>query len=114
MPLYRIDLSAVVSKYIGETEKNLNKLFDAAEVSNVILLFDEADALFGKRSDVRDAHDRFGNLSISYLLGRMERSKGLVILAAQRRDNLDPAFLRRTRFIIKFPHAFLQKEDEDD
>jgi SpoVK/Ycf46/Vps4 family AAA+-type ATPase len=114
LPLYRIDLSAVVSKYIGETEKNLKQLFDAAEVSDVILLFDEADALFGKRTEVRDAHDRYGNLSIHYLLGRMERSRGLMILAVRRKDNIDPAFLRRTRFIIKFPHAFLRKEDKDE
>ncbi len=114
LPMYRIDLSAVVSKYIGETEKNLNKLFDAAEVSDVILLFDEADALFGKRSEAGDAHDRYGNLSISYLLERMERSRGLLILAAQSGNNLDPAFIRRTLFIIRFPHAFLTKEDEDD
>ncbi len=114
MPMYRIDLSAVVSKYIGETEKNLKRLFDAAEVSDVILLFDEADALFGKRTEVRDAHDRYGNLSIHYLLERMERSRGFVILAVQRKDTIDPAFLRRTRFTIKFPYAHLRKEKDDE
>ena len=114
LPMYRIDLSSVVNKYIGETEKNLKRLFDAAEVSDVILLFDEAEALFGKRTEVRDAHDHYGNISIGYLLEEIERSKGLIILAARRKDNLDPAFTRRTRFIIKFPHAFLTKEDEDE
>ncbi len=114
LPMYRIDLSAVVSKYIGETEKNLKRLFDAAEVSDVILFFDEADALFGKRTGIRDGHDRFGNISISYLLERIERSRGLVILAANRKDNLDPAFIRRTRFVVKFPRPTLSKEDDDE
>ena len=114
IPLYRLDLSAVASKYIGETEKNLRKLFDAAEASDVILLFDEADALFGKRTGVRDAHDRFGNITTNFLLEGIERSKGIVILAASRRSHLDPAFLRRTRFVIKFPHAHLLKDDDDE
>ncbi len=114
LPMYRLDLAAVVSKYIGETEKNLRKLFDAAEVSDVILFFDEAEALFGKRTGVRDAHDRYGNISTSFLLERIERSKGIVILAASRRGDLDSAFARRSRFVIKFPHAFLRKEDEDE
>ncbi len=103
LPLYRIDLSQVVNKYIGETEKNLKRLFDAADVAEVILFFDEADALFGKRTEVKDAHDRYANLEISYLLERMERFKGLAILATNRRSDLDEAFLRRLRFVIEFP-----------
>jgi vesicle-fusing ATPase len=103
LPLYRIDLSQVVNKYIGETEKNLRRLFDAADAADLILFFDEADALFGKRSEVKDAHDRYANLEISYLLERMERCKGLTILATNRRKDLDEAFLRRLRFAIEFP-----------
>ena len=103
LPLYRIDLSQVVNKYIGETEKNLRRLFDAADSSDVILFFDEADALFGKRTEVKDAHDRYANLEISYLLERMERFKGLAILATNRKKDLDEAFLRRLRFVIEFP-----------
>jgi hypothetical protein len=103
MPLYRIDLSQVVNKYIGETEKNLKRLFDLADIADTILFFDEADALFGKRSEVKDAHDRYANLEISYLLERMERFKGLAILATNRRRDLDDAFLRRLRYIIEFP-----------
>jgi len=103
LPLLRIDLSQVVNKYIGETEKNLRKVFDAAEVADVILFFDEADALFGKRTEVRDAHDRYANLEISYLLERMEHFKGLAILATNRKRDLDEAFLRRLRFVVDFP-----------
>jgi hypothetical protein len=103
LPLYRIDLSQVVNKYIGETEKNLCRLFDAADSADVILFFDEADALFGKRTEVRDAHDRYANLEISYLLERMERFKGLAILATNRKKDLDEAFLRRLRFVVEFP-----------
>jgi hypothetical protein len=103
LDLYRIDLSAVVSKYIGETEKNLKRLFDAAEESGVILLFDEADALFGKRSDVNDSHDRYANIEISYLLQRMEAYRGLAILTTNLKDTVDRAFLRRIRFIVQFP-----------
>jgi hypothetical protein len=103
LPLYRIDLSQVVNKYVGETEKNLRLLFDAADASDLVLFFDEADALFGKRSEVKDAHDRYANLEISYLLERMERFKGLAILATNRRKDLDEAFLRRLRFAIDFP-----------
>jgi hypothetical protein len=103
MPMYRVDLSQVVNKYIGETEKNLKKLFDAADIADLILFFDEADALFGKRSEVKDAHDRYANLEISYLLERMERFKGLAILATNRKSDLDEAFLRRLRYIIDFP-----------
>ena len=103
LDLYRIDLSAVVSKYVGETEKNLRKIFDAAEAGGAILLFDEADALFGKRSEVKDSHDRYANIEVSYLLGRMEAYRGLAILTTNLKDTLDPAFLRRIRFIVQFP-----------
>jgi hypothetical protein len=103
LPMYRIDLSQVVNKYIGETEKNLKRIFDAADVSDMILFFDEADSLFGRRTEVSDAHDRYANLEISYLLERMERFKGLAILATNRKKDLDEAFLRRLRYIIDFP-----------
>ena len=103
LDLYRIDLSAVVSKYIGETEKNLRRLFDVAEETGAILLFDEADALFGKRSEVKDSHDRYANIEVSYLLQRMEAYRGLAILTTNFRAALDPAFLRRIRFIVNFP-----------
>jgi hypothetical protein len=103
LDLYRIDLSQVVSKYIGETEKNLRRVFDAAEEGGSILLFDEADALFGKRSEVKDSHDRYANIEISYLLQRMEVYRGLAILTTNMKDALDPAFLRRIRFIVQFP-----------
>lgn len=101
--IYRIDLSQVVSKYIGETEKNLRKLFDAAEDGGTILFFDEADALFGKRSEVKDSHDRYANIEINYLLQRMEAYRGLAILATNRKSALDTAFMRRLRFIVNFP-----------
>jgi SpoVK/Ycf46/Vps4 family AAA+-type ATPase len=101
--LYRIDLSAVVSKYIGETEKNLRRLFDAAEDGGAILFFDEADALFGKRSEVKDSHDRYANIEINYLLQRMEAYRGLAILATNFKSALDAAFMRRLRFIVNFP-----------
>ena len=103
LDLYRIDLSAVVSKYIGETEKNLRRLFDAAEDGGVILFFDEADALFGKRSEVKDSHDRYANIEVNYLLQRMEAYHGLAILATNMKSYLDQAFLRRLRFIVNFP-----------
>ena len=103
LDLYQIDLAGVVSKYIGETEKNLRRIFDAAEDTGAVLLFDEADALFGKRSEVRDSHDRYANLEISYLLQRMESYRGLAILTTNMKHALDPAFLRRLRFIIQFP-----------
>ena len=103
LPMYRIDLSQVVNKYIGETEKNLKRLFDAADISDTVLFFDEADALFGRRTEVKDAHDRYANLEISYLLERMERFKGLAILATNRKKDLDEAFLRRLRYIVDFP-----------
>jgi AAA+ superfamily predicted ATPase len=100
--LYRIDLSAVVNKYIGETEKNLRRLFDAAEDGGAILFFDEADALFGKRSEVKDSHDRYANIEINYLLQRMEGYRGLAILATNMKSALDQAFMRRLRFIVNF------------
>jgi DNA polymerase III delta prime subunit len=101
--LYKIDLSMLVSKYIGETEKNLNRVFSEAETSNAILFFDEADAIFGKRSEVKDSHDRYANIEISYLLQRMEAYDGVVILASNLRGNLDEAFTRRLHFIVEFP-----------
>jgi ATPase family protein associated with various cellular activities (AAA)/winged helix domain-containing protein len=107
--LYRIDLSAVVSKYIGETEKNLRRLFDAAEQGGAILFFDEADALFGKRSEVKDSHDRYANIEINYLLQRMEAFGGLAILATNMKTALDPAFLRRLRFVVNFPFPGLKE-----
>jgi hypothetical protein len=103
LDLYRIDLSAVVSKYIGETEKNLRHVFDAAEDGGAILFFDEADAIFGKRSEVKDAHDRYANIEINYLLQRMEAYRGLAILATNLKSSLDSAFTRRLRFIVNFP-----------
>jgi hypothetical protein len=103
LDLYRIDLSAVVSKYIGETEKNLKQVFDAAEEGGVLLLFDEADALFGKRSEVRDSHDRYANIEVSYLLQRMEAYQGLAVLTTNSKAALDKAFQRRLRFTVSFP-----------
>jgi SpoVK/Ycf46/Vps4 family AAA+-type ATPase len=103
LDLFRIELAEVVSKYIGETEKNLDRIFLAAEQANGILLFDEADALFGKRSEVRDSHDRYANLEISYLLQKMEQFDGIAILATNLRANLDEAFIRRLAFTIHFP-----------
>ncbi len=103
LDLYRIDLSAVVSKYIGETEKNLRRVFDAAEEGGAILLFDEADALFGKRSEVKDSHDRYANIEINYLLQRLEAYRGLAILTTNMKSALDQAFLRRLRFVVDFP-----------
>lgn len=103
LDLYRIDLAGVVSKYIGETEKNLRRIFDAAERSGAILFFDEADALFGKRSEVKDSHDRYANIEVAYLLQRMEEYRGLAILATNMKSHLDQAFLRRLRFVVNFP-----------
>lgn len=103
LDLHRIDLSQVVSKYIGDTEKNLRAVFNAAEQTGAVLLFDEADALFGKRSEVRDSHDRYANIEVSYLLQRMEAYRGLAILTTNKRGSLDHAFLRRLRFLINFP-----------
>ncbi len=103
LDLYRIDLSQAVSKYIGETEKNLRRIFEAAEQSGAILLFDEADALFGRRSEVKDSHDRYANIEVSYLLQRMETYRGLAILTTNMKSALDIAFLRRIRFVVQFP-----------
>jgi SpoVK/Ycf46/Vps4 family AAA+-type ATPase len=103
LDLYRIDLATVVSKYIGETEKNLDKIFTEAADSNSILFFDEADAIFGKRSEVRDSHDRYANIEIAYLLQKMEEYQGIVILATNLRKNLDEAFARRMHFAVEFP-----------
>lgn len=104
LDLYKIDLSQVVNKYIGETEKNLKRIFDAAEEGGAILLFDEADALFGKRSDVKDSHDRYSNIEVSYLLQRMEAYRGLAVLTTNMKNAIDQAFLRRIRFVVRFPY----------
>ena len=104
LDLWRIDLSAVVSKYIGETERNLRSLFDSAEASGAILFFDEADALFGRRSEVKDSHDRYANIEVNYLLQRMEGYRGIAILATNAKAALDNAFLRRLRFVVDFPY----------
>lgn len=109
LDLYKIDLSTLVSKYIGETEKNLEKIFKEAESSNAILFFDEADSLFGKRSEVKDSHDRYANIEVSYLLQRMETYDGITIMATNLRANLDEAFTRRLQFAINFPFP-----DEED
>ena len=103
LDLYRIDLSQVVSKYIGETEKSLRHIFDAAEEGGALLFFDEADALFGRRTEVKDSHDRYANIEVSYLLQRMELYRGLAVLATNTKQALDPAFLRRIRFVVQFP-----------
>jgi predicted nucleic acid-binding protein len=112
LDLYRIDLSSVVSKYIGETEKNLRRVFDAAEQGGAILLFDEADALFGKRTEVKDSHDRYANIEVSYLLQRMEAYRGLAILTTNFRSALDQAFLRRLRFVVDFPFPGAEQREE--
>ncbi|MES1245980.1 MAG: ATP-binding protein [Acidobacteriota bacterium] len=112
LDLYRIDLSTVVSKYIGETEKNLRRVFDAADEGGAILLFDEADALFGKRSEVKDSHDRYANIEVSYLLQRMEAYRGLAILTTNLKDSLDQAFLRRLRFVVQFPFPDVEQRAE--
>jgi len=101
--VYRIDLSMIMSKYIGETEKNLSKVFDAAEHKDWILFFDEADALFEKKTNVRDAHDKYANQEVAYLLQRIEDYNGLVILATNMKNNIDDAFTRRFQTIISFP-----------
>ena len=103
LDLYKIDLSMVVSKYIGETEKNLRRIFDGAEKGGAILLFDEADALFGKRSEVKDARDRYANMEVAYLLQRIEAYRGLAILTTNLKASIDQAFLRRIRFVVQFP-----------
>ena len=112
LDLYRIDLASVVSKYIGETEKNLRRIFDAADDGGAILLFDEADALFGKRSEVKDAHDRYANIEVSYLLQQMEAYRGLAILTTNLRRALDTAFLRRILFVVEFPFPDVAQRSE--
>ncbi|KYC42237.1 ATPase [Scytonema hofmannii PCC 7110] len=112
LDLYRIDLSAVVSKYIGETEKNLGRIFDAADAGATILLFDEADSLFGKRSEVKDTQDRYANMEVSYLLQRMESYQGLAILTTNLKDSIDSAFLRRIRFVVKFTFPDASQREE--
>lgn len=112
LDLYRIDLSQVVNKYIGETEKNLKKVFDAAEAGGAVLLFDEADALFGKRSEVKDSHDRYANIEVSYLLQRMEAYRGLAILTTNLKSAMDKAFLRRIRFTVHFPFPDVEQRAE--
>jgi AAA+ superfamily predicted ATPase len=112
LDLYKIDLSSVVSKYIGETEKNLKNVFSEAETSNAILFFDEADALFGKRSEVRDAHDRYANIEINYLLQKMEESEGVVILASNFPKNIDEAFRRRMHFAVEFSQPEREQREE--
>ena len=107
-----VDLSQVVSKYIGETEKHLARLFDAAEDSGAVLLFDEADTLFGKRTEVRDSHDRYANLEVGYLLQRVESFRGLAILTTNARAALDPAFLRRLRVVVSFPYPSAEAREE--
>lgn len=102
LDLYRIDLASVVSKYIGETETNLSRLFDAAERSGAVLLFDEADALFGKRSEIKDSHDRCANIEVAYLLQRIESYRGLAVLTTNVKSALDRAFLRRIRCVVMF------------
>ena len=101
--LMRVDLGRVVSRFVGETEKNLDRLFTTAAASGAVLFFDEADALFGKRSEVKDNHDRYANVEVAYLLQKMESFRGLVILASNQRQNLDPAFLRRLRYVVDVP-----------
>jgi hypothetical protein len=112
LDLYRIDLAATVSKYIGETEKNLRRVFDAADESGALLLFDEADALFGKRSEVKDSHDRYANIEVSYLLQRVESYRGVAILTTNLKSALDTAFLRRLRFVIQFPFPDVSQRAE--
>lgn len=101
--LFRLDLTAIASKYIGETEKNLERVFEMAQQAGAVLYFDEADALFGRRTDVKDAHDRYANVEVGYLLERIEAYEGLVILAANTRTNIDPAFVRRLRYVVALP-----------
>jgi SpoVK/Ycf46/Vps4 family AAA+-type ATPase len=103
LDLMRIDLSSVVSKYIGETEKNLDRVFHSARAGNTLLFFDEADAMFGKRSEVKDAHDRYANIEIAYLLQKLDEHDGAVLLATNLRRNIDEAFLRRLHYIVEFP-----------
>jgi SpoVK/Ycf46/Vps4 family AAA+-type ATPase len=109
LDLYKIDLSSVVDKYIGETEKSLERIFGAAESTNAILFFDEADSLFGKRTGVKDAHDRYANVGVSYLLQRMESFDGITILATNLQANMDEAFTRRLHFVVNFPFPGIEE-----
>ena len=102
--IYRIDLSKLVSKYVDETEKNLDAVFDAAEKKDWILFFDEADALFGKRTDVKDSHDKYANLDVSYLLQRIESFDGLILLAGNKKSKIDPNVLKKLKLVIHFPN----------
>ena len=110
--LYRVNLNNVVSKYIGETEKNLSRIFEDAQKKGWILFFDEADALFGKRSEVKDSHDRYANVEVSYLLSKIEAYRGLVILNSNRKDEIDPAIMCRVEYLIEFsppiPSPYIQ------
>lgn len=101
-PVYRVDLPALISKYIGETEKKLDRVFKKADEKNAILFFDEADALFGKRSEVKDAHDRYANQEVTYLLQKIAAHEGLVILSSDKKATIDKAFIRRLRFVVEF------------
>ena len=114
MDLYRVDLAAIMNKYIGETEKNLHTVLNRAEELDVVLLLDEADSLFGKRTEVGDGHDRYANVEVGRLLQQMEDHKGLAILATNRRDSIDEAFLRRLGIIIEFPEPSAEDEDEEN
>jgi len=100
--VYHVDLSKIVSKYIGETEKNLRQVFATAQANHSILFFDEADALFGKRSEVKDSHDRYANPEINYLLERIEKYDGIAVISAKRKENIDAPFMRRLRFVLDF------------
>jgi SpoVK/Ycf46/Vps4 family AAA+-type ATPase len=112
LDLVRIDLASTVNKYIGETAKNLRRIFTRAAEMNAVLLFDEADALFGKRTEVKDSHDRYANIEVSYLLQRMEAYRGLAILTTNQRDALDQAFARRIRFVVNFPFPDVREREE--
>ena len=103
MEIFKIDLSLLVSKYIGETEKNINRIFHEAQTSNAMIFFDEADAIFGKRTEIKDAHDRYANVEVSYLLQKLEEHDEIVILASNLKHNIDDAFIRRMHFIVEFP-----------
>ncbi|MGH9871396.1 MAG: ATP-binding protein [Pyrinomonadaceae bacterium] len=110
--LYRVDSNRVISKYIGETEKNLTRLLNAAELTNAILFFDEADALFGKRSEVKDAHDRYANIEVDYLLQQLEAFKGVAIMATNSEEDTSDNFRRRIRFVIDFPYPDSDEEED--
>ena len=110
--VFRLDLAALISQFVGETEKNIDRVFAMAEKAGAVLVFDEADALFGKRSEVKDAHDRYANLEVTYLLSRIESYQGLAILATNTVDDIDPAFRRRFRYVVRLEGQAEQREDE--